>query len=178
MRPLAGRAVGAGAREQGPGGRGRVAERRLGSLSSRSLTAEATGPVLAIDLGKARIGLALSDPDGRMAMPLATLVRRNRKKDLAELKQVVSDHRVRCAVVGLPLLMSGEEGDAAAGARSFAERLRAAVSGLEVELWDERLTTVEAERMLAEREVPSRRRKAMVDSLAAMVILQSYLDAR
>lgn len=138
----------------------------------------AAGPILAVDFGRVRIGLALSDPGRKFAVPLAGLRRSELRRDLDELGRLVREHGVRRAVVGLPLLLSGEEGASATAARKFAERLRKAVEGLEVELWDERLTTVDAERMLDEAQVKRRRRKQAVDSLAAMLILRSYLDAR
>jgi putative Holliday junction resolvase len=137
----------------------------------------AAGPILAIDLGSVRIGLALSDPAGRYALPLGALERDRVRRDLSGLERLVHEHGVTRAVVGLPLLLSGAEGESAARARRFAGRLRAAIAGLEVELWDERLTTVEAERMMAEAQVKRGRRKRAVDSLAAMLILQSYLEA-
>lgn len=134
--------------------------------------------ILAVDLGSVRIGLALSDRLGLAAYPLGALQRKGARRDFTELRKLVQEHEVTRAVVGLPLLMSGEEGSAAVQARSFADKLRAAVDGLDVEMWDERLTTVEAERLLAEAKVKRRRRRQVVDSLAATLILQSYLDAR
>lgn len=138
----------------------------------------AAGRVLAIDLGAVRIGLALSDPIGMIAQPLAALERTGPARDLRELGRLVREHEIKQAVVGLPLLLSGEEGSAAAGARAFAAALRAAVADLDVALWDERLTTREVERMLIEANVKRRRRRQVTDSLAATLILQSYLDAR
>jgi putative Holliday junction resolvase len=80
-------------------------------------------------------------------------------------------------VIGLPLLLSGDEGTAARSAREFAERLSRRLPGLSVELWDERLTTVEVERMLIAADVRRKKRKQVVDKLAAVLILQGYLDA-
>jgi putative Holliday junction resolvase len=134
--------------------------------------------ILAVDLGAVRIGLALSDRLGLSAYPLGALQRKGARRDFSELRRLIQEHEVTRAVVGLPLLMSGEEGSAAVQARSFADKLKGAVDGLDVDMWDERLTTVEAERLLIEAEVKPRRRRQVVDSLAATLILQSYLDAR
>jgi putative Holliday junction resolvase len=134
--------------------------------------------VLAIDLGTKRIGLAVSDRLGLAAHPLPVLTRRGPREDLRELARVVRDHEVDRVVVGLPRLMSGEEGTAAAGARSFADSLKSAIGEMDVDLWDERLTTVEAERMLIESNVKRRKRKQIIDSVAATLILQDWLESR
>jgi putative Holliday junction resolvase len=133
--------------------------------------------VLALDLGQARIGLALSDPLRLTAQPLASLSRRAERSDLDELQRLVEDSDVSHVVVGLPLLLSGAEGSGAAGARRFADLLRQRLPAVEVELWDERLTTVQAERMLAGAGVRGQRRRKVVDAVAAVLILQGYLDA-
>lgn len=133
--------------------------------------------VLALDLGQARIGLALSDPLGLTAQPLESLSRSNERRDLDRLQSIVQEFEVGRVVVGLPLLLSGAEGSGAVGARRFAERLRQRLAAVEVDLWDERLTTVQAERTLASGQVKAKRRRQVVDALAAVLILQSYLDA-
>jgi putative Holliday junction resolvase len=139
---------------------------------------ELPGRVLALDLGEARIGLALSDPLGITAQPHGFLERIGPKKDLAVIAELVREHEVAIVVVGLPKLLSGNEGSKAAEAREMAERLRRRLGGVAVELWDERLTTVEAERTLVAGKVRRQRRRERVDSLAAALILQGYLDAR
>jgi putative Holliday junction resolvase len=136
------------------------------------------GRVLGIDLGAARIGLALSDPQGRIALPIAALKRSGERRDIDELVRLVREHEVATAVVGLPLLLSGGEGSAAIEARRFAARLAGRVEPVPVALWDERLTTVEAERALVAADVGRRRRRQAVDSMAAALILQGYLDSR
>jgi putative Holliday junction resolvase len=141
------------------------------------VTAE-PGRVLAIDLGTARIGLALSDPGRRIAQPLAALRHAGHRKALAELGRIVREREVRRVVVGLPLLLSGAAGPAADGARRFAAQLASALDEVDVELWDERLTTVEAERVLLAADVKRERRREAIDSLAAVLILQGYLDAQ
>jgi len=145
--------------------------------------------ILALDLGKRRIGLALSDALGITAQGLPTLERTNLREDLAALSRIAAEHEVRFIVMGHPLHMSGREGRQAQYAREFAERLQAR-TGLEVRFWDERLTTVEAQRVLRESGILTRQRrrrpsvaaqvarksaKAVVDKLAAQILLQSFL---
>jgi putative Holliday junction resolvase len=139
---------------------------------------ETRGRCLALDLGERRIGLALSDALGFTAQPLPPFVRVGPRKDLEALAAIVARHDVGRVVVGLPLLLSGEAGEAARGAREFAERLRARLPGVEVELWDERLSTAEAERAMIEGGARRRERQRSIDSVAAALILQGYLDAR
>jgi putative Holliday junction resolvase len=132
--------------------------------------------ILALDLGKRRIGLALSDPLGITAQGLPTLERTNLREDLAALSKIAAEHEVRIIVMGHPLHMSGREGRQAQYAREFAERLHAR-TGLEVRFWDERLTTVEAHRVLRESGIGIEKRARAVDKLAAQILLQSYLAA-
>ena len=134
--------------------------------------------VLGLDLGEVRIGLALSDPLGVTAQPLETMNRVGPKKDLRALAALARERDVATVVIGLPLLLSGEEGSKAQEAREFAENLRRHLQGARIELWDERMTTVMAERAMIEGSVRRRKRREKVDSLAAVLILQSYLDSR
>jgi putative Holliday junction resolvase len=136
------------------------------------------GRVLALDLGDVRIGTALSDSLGITAQPLGTLERIGPRKDLKRIEGLVSEHEARIVIVGYPLLMSGEEGNSAAEAREFAEALRKRLRGVDVELWDERLTTVEAERTMITGGATRRQRRKRVDTVAAVLILQSYLDSK
>jgi putative Holliday junction resolvase len=136
------------------------------------------GRVLALDLGEVRIGLALSDPLGITANPLEPLMSAGVRKDLERVVGLVGEHGVVTVVVGLPLLLSGEEGQGAAAARRFAARLRERLGDVDVELWDERLTTVQAERTLIAANVKRRKRRQVVDGLAAVLILENYLDSR
>jgi putative Holliday junction resolvase len=131
---------------------------------------------MGLDLGAARIGVAVSDPEGRMAVALGT-VHTGAPHDLRAIAALVRDHDIARVVVGEPLLMSGEAGEAAQHAREFAAALRA-VLDVPIELFDERLSTVEAERRLADAGVDGRRRRGVVDQVAATVILQAYLDAQ
>ena len=147
-----------------------------------STRAAERGRLLGVDLGEVRIGLALSDALGIAAHPLPTLVCADVHGDVEKLKQLIAEHEVRQVVIGLPLLMSGAEGQGAAAARRFANRLRkrigAANYDVRVQLWDERLTTAQAERALISGNVKRRRRRQVVDGLAAVLILQSFLDSR
>jgi len=132
------------------------------------------GRVLGLDLGDARIGVAISDDERRLAVPLGT-VRTGPPADLRAIADLVREHDVTVVVVGLPLTMSGVGGTQAAHAERFAEALRA-ILDVPVELQDERLSTVEAERSLREAGLTGRSRRAVVDRSAATVILQAWLD--
>ncbi len=136
----------------------------------------ANGRVLALDLGKRRIGLALSDELGITAQGLETLERSNIREDLARLAQLALDKNVALILMGNPLHMSGHAGRQSEYTRDFAERLHAA-TGLPVEFRDERLTTVEAERVLRQSGISIQKRAKAVDRLAAVILLESYLDS-
>jgi putative Holliday junction resolvase len=133
---------------------------------------------LGIDLGDARVGLAVSDPTGAIAQPLEWIERTGGRKDYARIAARVRDLGVSVVVVGLPRLMSGEEGEQARKSREFAEQLRRRLGSVPVEMWDERLTTAEAERTMISGGATRRRRKEAVDPMAAALILQGFLDAR
>ncbi|MBV9669978.1 MAG: Holliday junction resolvase RuvX, partial [Acidobacteriales bacterium] len=132
------------------------------------------GRTLAIDLGSRRIGLAVSDALGITAQGLPTLERRNKREDLFRLGKLIHHYQIAEIVLGNPLRMSGEGGTASQRSHDFAELLRQKFE-LPVHLLDERLTTAEAHRVLDEAAVPGRRRKEMVDELAAVLILQQWL---
>jgi putative holliday junction resolvase len=133
------------------------------------------GRVLGLDLGDARIGVTISDDDRRMAVPLGT-IHTGAPADLKAVAKLVDEHAATTVVVGLPLSMSGERGSAAAKADAFADALRSFLT-VPVELQDERLSTVEAERGLRDAGVTGRERRKVVDRTAATVILQAWLDA-
>lgn len=135
----------------------------------------ARGRVLGLDLGDARIGVAITDDERRMAVPLGT-VRTGAPADLKAIAELVREHDVAVIVIGHPLLMSGEAGERAHHAERFADALRGFL-GAPVELQDERLSTVEAERALREAGTTGRNRRRAVDRSAATVILQAWLDA-
>jgi putative Holliday junction resolvase len=134
------------------------------------------GRILALDLGKKRIGLALSDPLGITAQGLPTLQRTNMREDLAALQTLADRHQVTLLLMGHPLHMSGREGRQAAYTREFAERLQQR-TGLAIKFWDERLTTVEAQRVLRQSGISIEKRARAVDQLAAVILLESYLDS-
>ncbi len=134
------------------------------------------GRVLGLDLGDARIGVAISDDERRLAVPLGT-VRTGAPADLKRVAALVEEHAVTTVVVGHPLLLSGERGDRAHHAERFADALRAIVP-VPVVLQDERFSTSEAERALRETGTTGRDRRRKVDRSAATVILQAWLDAQ
>jgi putative Holliday junction resolvase len=142
------------------------------------------GRRLGVDVGKVRVGVALCDPDGILATPLATVSRDmgaaadSVPADIAELVRLVREHEVVQVVVGLPVRLNGAEGPAAIDSRMYAERLASAVDPVPVVLADERMSTVVATRRLAERGVRGKRQRAVVDQAAAVEILQSWLDAQ
>jgi putative Holliday junction resolvase len=132
--------------------------------------------VLALDLGTRRIGVAISDFTGTVASPLTVLERsKSRRNDHERIAAVVRKEEAELVVVGLPLSLSGEEGPAARAARTEANAL-ATLVGVPIETFDERLTTVTAERALTEAGVRGRARRQLVDKVAAAVILQAFLD--
>jgi putative Holliday junction resolvase len=138
---------------------------------------ETDSRILALDVGEVRIGLALSDPLGITAQPLATLPRIGIRKDMNRLAALIAEHGVSKVVLGLPLQLSGEEGAASSRVREFADRLSRRVPRVRIEFWDERMSTVEAERLLIAGDVRRSRRKRVIDTVAAVLILQGYLDA-
>jgi len=135
-----------------------------------------TGRVLALDLGKKRIGLAVSDELGITAQGLRTLERRNKRVDLHALATIIREHGVTHLLLGNPLHMSGAEGRQSEWVREFGEALEKH-TGVPVRFWDERLTTVEASRVLRESGISIEKRAAAVDRLSAVILLQSYLDS-
>ncbi len=142
-------------------------------VSSQQLTK--SGRVLALDVGSRTIGLAVSDGLGITAQGLETIRRKNKRTDLAALKSVIEQYEVLELVVGLPLRMSGEEGTQSGKIREFVAVLEKEFR-LPIHLMDERLTSVEANRVLRESEMSIRKRAGAVDRLAAVLILQNFLE--
>jgi putative holliday junction resolvase len=138
--------------------------------------AEKRARILAVDYGRKRIGLALSDELGVTARPLATLVRANRRQDLRRLREICRLHGVHRILVGHPVHMSGEAGEMAQEAVRFAARLQEELA-IETELVDERLTSWEAQEFLASGAPSPRKRRADIDALAAAILLREYLDS-
>jgi putative holliday junction resolvase len=142
------------------------------------------GVRLGVDVGQVRVGVAMSDPDGILATPVATLRRDLNAEvdaipsDIFELARLVDAYQTVEVVVGLPVTLAGKEGPAAVQARAYAERLTRAIAPVPVRLADERMSTVAATRRLAERGVRGKRQRAVVDQAAAVEILQGWLDAQ
>jgi len=131
--------------------------------------------ILALDLGRRRIGLAINDELGITAQGLETLQRKNNRTDLAALSRIVRERNVDRILIGDPLHMSGNSGVQSELAHQFADML-ARHTGLDVKLWDERLTTVEASRVLRSSGIGIEKRARAVDQLSAVILLQSYID--
>jgi putative Holliday junction resolvase len=152
-------------------------------------TPRKTSRILAVDYGRARIGLAIADGHTRMAQPLSTMERVNRNEDLRRLRELVREHGVNQIVVGLPLRLDGTRGEMAEEVERFAQRVRKQI-GVPVEMADERLTSWEAERLLEEmqgrfihseklasgKKTKKPQAKMTVDAVAAAVILTEYLQ--
>ena len=133
--------------------------------------------ILGLDVGSKTIGLAVSDPLGITAQGLETIRRKNKRQDLDQLAAVIQRYAVSEIVVGYPLRLSGAEGIQAEKMQGFAEELRRKF-GVPVHLWDERLTSSQANRVLREMDLSIRKRGAAVDRMAAVLILQSWMEAR
>ena len=143
----------------------------------RDISRTVPGRILGLDVGSKRIGVAVSDPLGITAQGIETLHRRNKRLDFEVLARLAKTYQVAEIVVGFPLRMSGEEGEQAEKMQRFAEELRERL-GLPVHLWDERLTSAEANRLLRATEMSIRRRGQVVDRMAAVLILQSWMEHR
>jgi putative holliday junction resolvase len=135
------------------------------------------GRILGMDVGSRRIGLAVSDPLGITAQGIETLQRANKKSDFAHLSRVIREYEIKQIVVGLPLRMSGAEGTQSEKMQVFAEELRKRFK-LPVHLWDERLTSAEANRLLRETDLSIEKRGKAVDRMAAILILQSWMESQ
>lgn len=133
--------------------------------------------IMGLDVGTKRIGVAVSDETGSIAQGRKTVARTSDAKAIAAIKEMAFADEVAEIVVGLPLNMDGSEGPSAEGCRKFAEKLSEALN-VPVKFWDERLSTREAENVMLMGDVSRAKRKKAVDKLAAVVILQSYLDSR
>ncbi len=132
---------------------------------------------MALDVGKVRVGVALSDPLGYTAQPLMTLWRKSRGEDLRSLMRLIRKHEVTEIVVGNPLHLSGDLSPWAVKVQAFAEELRER-SALPVHLWDERLSSVAAHEILDEVGHDRKKRKQVIDQVAAVVILRGWMEAR
>ena len=133
------------------------------------------GSLLGLDLGTKTIGVAVSDPDRKLAAPVLTIARARFASDAERLLELAAERRAVGFVLGLPLNMDGSEGPRAQATRAFARNL-AKVTALPIALWDERLSTAAVERVLIEADASLRKRKAVIDQHAAAYILQGALD--
>ena len=132
---------------------------------------------LGIDLGRKRVGLALSDPSGTIASPLQVIEPSSPDDLLCQVARLVEERSVDTVVVGLPKNMDGSLGPKAQEALAFAEDLKSALA-CAVVTWDERLTTAQAERAMIQADLSRAKRKKRIDALAAQLMLQAYLDAQ
>lgn len=131
--------------------------------------------ILGLDVGDKRIGLAVSDPTGLLATPQTVIYHTAWEKDVAAIAEAVRTYQAEAIVVGLPLHMDGSPSEQSRRVRRFVRRLKGAVA-LPIHLWDERLSSYEATKLLEQAAPGARRRPAFIDAAAAAVILQSYLD--
>ncbi len=127
--------------------------------------------ILSIDFGLKRVGLAVGDTDLKIAVPKGTIP--NDERLIDKLKKIVEENKVKKIVLGLPLTPSGKEGQRAKLVREFAQNLKRSLPEIEIVLWDERYTTIEAQNRL--KELPSKKRKEMIDAVSAQVILEEFL---
>ena len=133
--------------------------------------------IMALDVGEATLGVAVSDPLRMTAQPVGTIRRHGRKRDIRAVADLIAKHDVSSMVVGLPLQLDGEAGLAVESTMSFVESQRKS-TGIPVVTWDERLTTVQAERVLIDADLSRKRRREVINHVAAAIILQSYLDSQ
>src|SRR5450755_2557172 len=133
--------------------------------------------IMALDVGSKRIGVAITDPLGITAQGLDTIQRQNKRRDMEALGAILAKYEVQEVVVGLPLRLSGAEGTQSEKMRLFADDLRARF-GITVHLWDERWTSTEANRLLRETDLSIKKRGRAVDRMAAILILQSWMESR
>ncbi|SRR5579875_855128 len=143
------------------------------------MTADAQWPswrLLALDVGNARIGWAVSDPTGTVVTPRGVIPRQPEARAIMQICAAVAEEEAVGVIVGLPLSLSGEHSEQTRATETFAQKLAAQLS-VPLVLWDERYTTTEAQRILRERRVPRERWRSQIDAIAAGVILQDYLDA-
>lgn len=151
------------------------AQSELDRLEAEKAVSSRSRRVLGLDVGLRRIGVAVSDPLGITAQGLETLQRKNKRYDFEHLRRVIREYDVKEIVVGLPLRMSGAEGIQSEKMQGFAEELRKRFR-LPVHLWDERLTSAEANRLLRETDLSIEKRGKAVDRMAAVLILQGWME--
>ncbi len=133
---------------------------------------------MSLDVGTRTIGIAVSDLMGLIASGVETIHRTTEERDYARLAELVKEHEVDTLVVGYPKNMNGTIGERAQSCAEMAEKLRCLFPQIEVVLWDERLSTVAAEKVLVDADLRRKKRKKIIDMMAAVVILQNYLDSK
>lgn len=133
--------------------------------------------LMALDVGSKRIGVAVADPSGTFAMPIGTIIRQSRRDDLASIENYLTSYSVEELVVGDPLTLRGDRGIAALAIDDFVERLREIFAG-PIHRVDERMTTAQATKSLIAADVPGRKRRQVVDRVAAALILETFLARR
>ncbi len=131
--------------------------------------------ILGLDIGSKTIGIAVSDPFGWTAQGVMTWQRRDMARDLQAVQKVIAEYEIEQIVAGLPLNMNGSQGPSVVMSKEFAEALQKE-TGLPLDYYDERLSTVAAQRVLLEGDVSRKKRKGLIDKMAAVIILQGYLD--
>ena len=131
--------------------------------------------ILGLDIGSKTIGVAISDPLGWTAQGITTIRRSKKEQDLEEIKKICKEYSVETIVIGLPKNMNGSIGESGERVLEFSEQIKS-LTGLKVEMWDERLTTVAAHKAMLEADLSRGKRKKIVDKIAAIYILQGYLD--
>lgn len=146
------------------------------TINFLSMVEKRKGRRLCIDFGKKKLGIAISDPTGTIAQPLSVIERKNDDLDIEKIRQIIDMYDVKKIVVGLPLKLSGQVGQSALEVHHFSEKLGSALTEVDIDTWDERMSTVFAEREMIRDNVRRKRRKEVIDQLAATIILQSYLD--
>ena len=132
--------------------------------------------ILGLDIGERRIGVALSDAMNIIAMGMDTIDRKNEKNVVEKIKKIVEQHDVSKIIVGMPFNMNGTKGDSARSVESFIESLKKEIF-VEIEFLDERLTTVQGERILLEADISRAKRRLSIDKISSQIILQTYLDS-
>ncbi|MFZ3073497.1 MAG: Holliday junction resolvase RuvX [Thermodesulfobacteriota bacterium] len=132
--------------------------------------------VLGLDLGKKRIGVAISDESGSIAMPLMAVERSGIENTITEISRIVEEYSCKTIVVGIPYNMDGSTGRAASAVFTFIEKLKEKIPNIEITGWDERLSTAAVEKVLIEGNVRRDKRKGIIDKLAASYILQGWLE--
>jgi putative Holliday junction resolvase len=146
-------------------------------MNTHSAANHPSGRIAGVDFGTVRIGIAITDPEGKIASPLENYTRRSQAHDAEHFRRLVADEGVARFVVGLPVHLDGRESEKSVEARRFGQWL-AEATGVPVEFFDERFTSREAEQLLLGAELTKKRRKKRLDMLAAQIMLVAYLESR